>query len=137
MKIRAGFVSNSSSTSFLIISKGTFTRDQLLRLMGADAESPMFELFDQLYDELIGGVDKTLELATVRGNAHWKYLMGSRAGRLSDRIVQQLEAYRKEGWIAYYGHLDSESSPVQTFFCMDWFGEENDEIYLNGSECAW
>lgn len=137
MKIRAGFVSNSSSTSFLIISKGTFTRDQLLRLMGADAESPMFELFDQLYDELIGGVDKTLELATVRGNAHWKYLMGSRAERLSDRMVQQLEAYRKEGWIAYYGHLDSESSPVQTFFCMDSFEEENDEIYLNGLECAW
>jgi hypothetical protein len=67
MKVRAGFVSNSSSTSFLIISKGAFTREQLLQLMGTDAQSPMHELFDQLYDELMEGVVKTLELGTVRG----------------------------------------------------------------------
>jgi len=137
MKIRAGFVSNSSSTSFLIISKGAFTREQLLRLMGADAESPMHQLFNQLYDELTSGVDKTLELGSVRGNARWKYLMGPRADRISDRMIEKLEVYRKKGWTAYYGYLDSESSPVQTFFCTDSFEEENDEIYLNGLECAW
>jgi hypothetical protein len=137
MKIRAGFVSNSSSTSFLIISKGAFTREQLLRLMGVDAESPMHKLFDQLYDEFIEGVDEKVDLRAVRGNAHWKYVMGRRAERLSDRMIEKLEAYRQKGWTAYYGHLDSESNPVQTFFCMDSFEEENDEIYLNGLECAW
>jgi hypothetical protein len=137
MKIRAGFVSNSSSTSFLIISKGSFTKEQLLRLMGADAKSPMHELFEQLYEELVAGVDKIIELDTVRADAQWKYLMGPREERLSERMIQKLEAYRKKGWKAYYGHLDSESNPVQTFFCMDSFEEENDEIYFNGLECAW
>jgi hypothetical protein len=137
MKIRAGFVSNSSSTSFLIISKEAFTRSHLLRLMGVDTKSPMHELFDQLYDELIEGVDEKVDLGTVRGSAHWKYLMGPRAERLSDRMIEKLEGYREKGWTAYYGHLDSESNPVQTFFCMDSFEEENDEIYLNGLECAW
>jgi hypothetical protein len=137
MKIRAGFVSNSSSTSFLIISKGAFTKEQLVKLMGVDAKSPMHQLFDQLYDELMGGVDKTFDLGTIKSNVHWKYLMGSRAERLSDRMIQKLDAYRKEGWNAYYGHLDSESNSVQTFFCMDSFEEENDEVYLNGLECAW
>ena len=137
MKIRAGFVSNSSSTSFLIISKGAFTRAQLLRLMGVDAKSPMHKLFDQLYDEFTNGVDEKVDLGAVQGNAHWNRLMGPRAERLSDRMIEKLEAYRQRGWTAYYGHLDSESSPVQTFFCMDSFEEENDEIYLNGLECAW
>ncbi len=138
MKIRAGFVSNSSSTSFLIISKGSFTKEQLLRLMGADANSPMYGLFEQLYEELVGGVNKTLELGTVKGNPNWGYLVGgARAEKLSERMIQKLEAYRKKGWTAYHGYLDSESNPVQTFFCMDSFEEENDEIYLNGLECAW
>jgi hypothetical protein len=137
MKIRAGFVSNSSSTSFLIISKGAFSREQLLRLMGVDAKSPMHDLFDQLYDEFINGVDEEVDLAEVQGSAHWKHLMGPRAERLSDRMLEKLEDYRKKGWTAYYGHLDSESNSVQTFFCIDSFEEENDEIYLNGLECAW
>lgn len=137
MKIRAGFVSNSSSTSFLIISKGTFTRAQLLRLMGAGATSPMRQLFDQLYDELMDGVEEKIELGTVGSNAQWQHIMGRRAESLSDRMIEKLEAYRKKGWTAYYGHLDSESNQVQTFFCMDSFEEENDEVYLNGLECAW
>lgn len=137
MKIRAGFVSNSSSTSFLIISKGAFSKEQLLRLMGVDSKSPMHGLFEQLYNEFVDGVDNKLDLGTVSANAHWQYLAGPRAERLSDRMIEKLETYRQKGWMAYYGHLDSESNPVQTFFCMDSFEEENDEIYLNGLECAW
>ena len=137
MKIRAGFVSNSSSTSFLIIAKGALTRAHLLRLMGVDEESPMHGLFDQLYNEFIDGVDEQVDLGTVRAGAHWKYIMGPRAERLSDRMIEKLESYRQKGWTAYYGHLDSESNPVQTFFCMDSFEEENDEIYLNGLESGW
>jgi len=137
VKIRTGFVSNSSSTSFLIISKGAFTKEQLVRLMGASTESPMHDLFNQLYEELMDGVNEKVELGTVRDNARWKQIVGPRADRLSDRMIEKLESYRRKGWTAYYGHLDSESSPVQTFFCMDSFEEENDEIYINGLECAW
>ena len=91
MKIRAGFVSNSSSTSFLIISKGEFTKRQLVRLMGVDAKSPMYGLFSQLYDDLMHGVEARLELGKVRGDAHWKSLMGRRAERLSDRMIEKLK----------------------------------------------
>jgi len=108
-----------------------------MRLMGVDEDSPMHGMFEQLYDDLMNGIDSTIKLETVKGNARWKSLFGRRAERLSDRMIEKLEANRKQGRVAYYGRLDSESNSVQTFFCMDSFEEENDEVYFNGLECAW
>ena len=137
MRLRSGFVSNSSSTSFLIISKGAFTKKKFQRLMGVKKNSPLLPLFEQLYNDMIEGTNVELDLGTIKGNAYWKSLLGRRANSLSERMIEKLDACRKKGWHAYYGRLDSESNPVQTFFCMDSFEEENDEVYLNGLECAW
>ena len=52
-------------------------------------------------------------------------------------MIEKLQSNRKKGRRAYFGHLDSESSTVQTFFCTDSFEEENDKLYFNALECAW
>jgi hypothetical protein len=138
MKIRSGFVSNSSSTSFLVISQGALTKKKLRELMGVEKGSPLTPLFDQLYVDLLGSVDAEIDLGKIRSKPHWETLLGGRSSaRLTERMLEKLNASQRSGMHAYYGHLDSESSPVQTFFCTDSFEEENDEVYLNGLECAW
>ncbi len=137
MKIRSGFVSNSSSTSFLIISKGKLKKQDLRDLMGVEPGSALIPLFDQLYADLLGSVDAEIKLGELKGPADWKQLLGRRAERLSDRIIAKLDGHRRKGLVAYYGHLDSETTNVQTFFCTDSFEEENDKIYINALDNAW
>jgi hypothetical protein len=138
MRIRSGFVSNSSSTSFLVISRGALTKKKLRDLMGVEKGSPLTPLIDQLCADLLDSVSAEIDLGTIKNKPHWKTLLGGRSSaRLTDRMLEKLDGSKRRGMRAYYGHLDSETSPVQTFFCMDSFEEENDEVYLNGLECAW
>lgn len=137
MKIRTGFVSNSSSTSFLIISKGSFTKANLTKLLGVNRDSPLRPLFEQLYDDIRHGIETELDLGTLGQTVRWDAVSRGRRDRLSERMIEKLESNRKKGRRAYFGHLDSESSTVQTFFCMDSFEEENEKLYLNALECAW
>ena len=137
MKIRTGFVSNSSSTSFLIITKGKMTKKDLRTLMGVETGSILAPLFDQLYQDLLENVKAEVDLGQVTGKPDWDAAFGRRSERLSERMKAKLDSYRQKGRIAYYGYLDSESSNVQTFFCMDCFEEENDKIYLNALENSW
>jgi hypothetical protein len=137
MKLRTGFVSNSSSTSFLIISKGKLTKKGLSELMGIEPGSILTPLFDELYRDLLDNVKAEIDLGQVTVKPNWAAKIGIRSDRLSDRMKAKLESNRQKGRTAYFGYLDSETSNVQTFFCMDCFEEENDKIYLNALENSW
>ena len=50
MKIRAGFVSNSSSSSFTIVSKEELTKELLLQSLKIDQEHPLNNLFEGIVD---------------------------------------------------------------------------------------
>ena len=105
--------------------------------MGVELGSVLTPLFDQLYEDLVDNVKAEIDLGKVTGKPNWSAEIGIRADRLSDRMRAKLESSREKGRTAYFGYLDSETSNVQTFFCMDCFEEENDKIYLNALENAW
>jgi len=137
MKIRPGFVSNSSSTSFLVIAKEEFNADSLRRLMGVDDTSPLAGMFDQLYSELVEGVDVELDLSKVSLKKDVKDLSMLYGKTLSAHMLERLNAQRGQKVKAFFGYLSSDNSPVESFFCTDSFEEENDQIYINGLENAW
>jgi hypothetical protein len=136
MKIRAGFVSNSSSTSFLIIAKDDLNQDDFFELMGIKPDSPIADLFVQFYEDVIKN-SKRIDLKTADKDIPVKTLFGARADRLSQHMIKKIKEAQKRGFKAYYGALDSETSNVQTFFCTDSFEVENEKIYFNGLECIW
>jgi len=136
MKIRAGFVSNSSSTSFLILAKDDLDQADFFELMGIKPDSPIADLFVQFYEDVIKN-SKRIDLKTADKDIPVKTLFEARADRLSQHMIKKIKEAQKRGLKAYYGALDSETSNIQTFFCTDSFEVENEKIYFNGLECIW
>lgn len=53
MKLRTGFVSNSSSSSFVIWYKDDLTKENLINAMGVDKNNPLYFFADDLSDYVI------------------------------------------------------------------------------------
>ena len=53
MKLRTGFVSNSSSSSFVIWYKDDLTKENLIKAMGVDKNNPLYFYADDLSDYVI------------------------------------------------------------------------------------
>ena len=137
MKIRAGFVSNSSSTSFLIIAKRDLNRADFFELMGISLNSPIADLFSEFYESVVENTRSEVDFKTVHTDTPPETLFETRRGHLSERMLEKIRDAKKRGLKAYYGWLDSETSPIQSFFCTDSFEAENEKMYFNGLECTW
>ena len=137
MKIRAGFVSNSSSTSFLILAAEDLTEENFFQLMGVSPESPLAYLFRQLHKALLDNAESDVDLRWVDDSIPVTEWLDGFRGTISPRMAEKLQGAKKRGLKVYYGQLDSESSQAETFFCCDSFEAENEKFYLNALECAW
>ena len=135
MKIRAGFVSNSSSTSFLVISQRELSEADLMSLMGVEKKSPLAGLFVQLFRDLLEQTDTHVDFSKTEPDLPAETWFTS--DRMSDRMIEKLREAKDKGLHAYYGQLSSDNNNVQTFFCTDSFELENESMYFNGLECVW
>ena len=105
--------------------------------MGVDEASPLADMFDELYSSFMNAVRTELDMSKIAIDADIKLYVSEERHDLSSHMIDRLNAERGKDVTVYLGCLDSETSPVQTFFCTDSFEEENDQVYINGLECAW
>ena len=62
MKIRTGFVSNSSSTSFYVATRsGSVTTEQMMAVLGVPVGTPAAKLFEPLVEFMTGGIAYEME----------------------------------------------------------------------------
>lgn len=134
MRIRAGFVSNSSSTSFLIITRDELEEGAFLDLMGVAPDSPIAGLFRELFSDVVAA-SQYIDFERVDRRVSPESWF--RGDRLSTVMVDRLRQAAEKGLKAYVGTLSSDNTPVQTFFCTEAFELENERIYFNYLECAW
>jgi hypothetical protein len=137
MKIRAGFVSNSSSTSFLILAADDLTEKNFLELMGVNPKSPFVAIFRELHEALLDGIEESVDLRDVDESTPVAWWLDAFKGKVSPRMTEKLQDAKRRGLKVYYGNIDSESSQAESFFCCDSFEAENEKFYINALECAW
>lgn len=130
MKIRMGFITNSSSTNFLIISKEELTEEYLFEKLGfikdGMLEKQGRELCRSIMDALDGGLRyhnyDTPDYESI------KEVFGEKSARLF---------VKSKGYHAYWGYTSSDDPPITQFFTTDSFEIEDKDFYLNGRSCVW
>ncbi|MBK5262361.1 MAG: hypothetical protein JJE17_07300 [Peptostreptococcaceae bacterium] len=134
MKIRIGFVTNSSSTNFLILSKEELTVDKLLDKLGFEKNSIYYEVGYQLCENILDAADRKCLY-------HGDYI-----GELTKEIVEKefghdsavaFQKCKKKGWTSYFGRTESSSDYLTIFFTCDSFLYKNKEIYIDGRNSTW
>lgn len=130
MKIRTGFITNSSSTNFLIISKKELTPDYLFKKLGFVKNGKLSEKGYELCNEIISGTRNGLryfdyDRTTIE---HIEEVFGPKAAGFFSKM---------KGAHVYWGHTGSDESTFTQFFTTDSFEIEEKDFYLNGRSCMW
>ena len=130
MKIRMGFITNSSSTNFLIISKEELTEDYLFKKLGFVQGSVLEEQGRQLCNSVLYAINSGLRYYSYDMPTYEtiKEVFGDKSAML----------YKKnKKYHAYWGYTSSDDSPITQFFTTDSFEIEDKDFYLNGRSCVW
>lgn len=132
MIIRDGFVTNSSSTSFIIISKKQLTGEYLSEKLGVKKDAPNYHAILSLCKEMVE--------EGKRGFYHHNYeetnyeLVKELFGEKTAKKYQKLS---NKGYNVYCGSISSEETDIETALCLDCFRVKGRGIYIDASENVW
>lgn len=132
MKVREGFVTNSSSTNFLLITKQRISIAYLMKKLGIKKGSPLGYWGQQLCEEIIRG--------TTRG-LRWFDFDEINYDNLETTFgiasAKKYASLSKKNYFVYIGHTDSDSGYLTSYFTTDSFIIDDPDFYLDGKNCTW
>ena len=136
MKIRAGFVTNSSSTCFVLITCNGFSEEEFLKMAGVTKGSPWEPVFKRLYG-LLREHMTPIDSYSYGGSRDYASVDDFVSQELGADVLARIKEAQAVGKAVYLGDLENGGEPVEALFCVESFELESDSIYLNALECDW
>jgi hypothetical protein len=137
VRIRTGFVSNSSSTSFLIVTKGDFTLETFLEVAGAAPGTAIGDVFVHLYEAMTKSIRHTVDYGQPGALPPETLVKGWANADISAYMLDRMREAAANGEVVMYGELSSEETPIETFFCVDSFELTGEDLYVNALQGSW
>ncbi|MDR1296792.1 MAG: hypothetical protein LBO05_05335 [Deltaproteobacteria bacterium] len=140
MKIRLDFVSNSSSTSFLVSLKGKMTKKNLFKRMGIANVPWLVEAFDDLYNCVMEADDISIRLKEEEAKAREKVdddeeedILCSVLDEYSDKTKEIVRELLDKGRVVFEGFISDypEGTAVSGFFCNSRVTIHTDDFFFD------
>ena len=133
MYIRNGFVTNSSSTSYVIISDNEIDTEGLIKKLGIEKDSPLYNVFYDVCNRIVENGHEGIYHHSFEESINKELLEDNFSKETAEKVIKALA----EGKFVYIGTMSNEYDEIESCLAMDCFIIDEDDFLFDATSCVY